>query len=349
MDIKKLDRWAELLLDTGKGNNLINFKDTKNSTAEILIPNADVLFKKIDSNTNLEVYDPKIIDEDDGLEEESRHLEVEEITIQNDKVAYQDQYSSCIKKQNQILLYNSEVNPIRVLKNIDKKTKEFIEETGVNVAYIAFGFIHWKEDEASNCIFRAPILLVPIQFRQESVITPYFIKSTGEDIIVNPTFAYKMDAAYGVKLPDYSDEGLSGYFAKITTIISKLNWTISYECKIGIFSFLKINMYRDLKENAELILENANVRTLLGETLDLEDSTVSDINESHIPNPLIELHNVVDADFSQIEAIEMAKSGKSFVLQGPPGTGKSQTITNIIAECLSDGKRCCLYLRNWQP
>ena len=54
---------------------------------------------------------------------------------------------------------------------------------------------------------------------------------------------------------------------------------------------------------------------------------------------LIELHSVVDADSSQIEAIEMAKTGKSFVLQGPPGTGKSQTITNIIAECLSDGKK----------
>ena len=48
---------------------------------------------------------------------------------------------------------------------------------------------------------------------------------------------------------------------------------------------------------------------------------------------------MVDADSSQMEAIEMAKSGKSFVLQGPPGTGKSQTITNIIAECLCDGKK----------
>ena len=25
----KLDKWAELLLDTGKRNNLVNFKDTK--------------------------------------------------------------------------------------------------------------------------------------------------------------------------------------------------------------------------------------------------------------------------------------------------------------------------------
>ena len=32
------------------------------------------------------------------------------------------------------------------------------------------------------------------------------------------------------------------------------------------------------------------------------------------------------------------KRGISFVLQGPPGTGKSQTITNIIAECLASSK-----------
>jgi very-short-patch-repair endonuclease len=35
----------------------------------------------------------------------------------------------------------------------------------------------------------------------------------------------------------------------------------------------------------------------------------------------------------------LSKKGISFVLQGPPGTGKSQTITNIIAEAISDGKK----------
>ncbi len=34
-DQKKLERWAEKLLDTGKRNNLVNFKDTKTSTAEV--------------------------------------------------------------------------------------------------------------------------------------------------------------------------------------------------------------------------------------------------------------------------------------------------------------------------
>jgi KaiC/GvpD/RAD55 family RecA-like ATPase len=148
-----------------------------------------------------------------------------------------------------------------------------------------------------------------------------------------------MDAEYGVRLPDYNDEGLAAYIEKVKRLVAKLHWTVTLECKIGLFSFYKINMYRDLKGNAANILANRNVRLLLGESL--TNDNIANVNRggSHVADPLIELHSVVDADSSQIEAIEMAKSGKSFVLQGPPGTGKSQTITNIIAECLSDGKR----------
>ena len=42
-DHKKLDNWANLLLDTGKRNNLISFKDTKASTAEVLYPDFVIL------------------------------------------------------------------------------------------------------------------------------------------------------------------------------------------------------------------------------------------------------------------------------------------------------------------
>jgi hippurate hydrolase len=37
--------------------------------------------------------------------------------------------------------------------------------------------------------------------------------------------------------------------------------------------------------------------------------------------------------------VAASQKGKSFVLHGPPGTGKSQTITNMIANALNDGKR----------
>jgi hypothetical protein len=42
---------------------------------------------------------------------------------------------------------------------------------------------------------------------------------------------------------------------------------------------------------------------------------------------------------SQTLVIETARRGKSLVVQGPPGTGKSQTIANLIAAAVYDGKR----------
>lgn len=357
MDTKKLDKWADLLLDTGKRNNLINFKDTKASTVEVLLPAADILFDKIEDTAPFEVFDPNIIDDElEDIEEqqeleESEDLEkdlstesiaLEQSTIsetKNKKAAYFAQYSSKIKRQHQLLLYSMAANPLTAVKNIDKKSREYIEETGVNVAYMAFGFIHWKESHSSNYVFQAPVLLVPIQLSQTSSVDPYYIKSTEDDIIVNPTFSYKMEAEHHIKLPEYNDEGLNDYLEKVRRIVSKLDWTVTAECKIGIFSFLKINMYRDLKDNASEILANQNVRQLLGIPTQSDTLNGDNLPVISISDPLIDLHSVVDADSSQMDAIEMAKSGKSFVLQGPPGTGKSQTITNIIAECLSDGKK----------
>ena len=341
MDAKKLNKWADLLLDTGKRNNLINFSDRRATTAEILLPSANALFQKINGAASFEVFDPEIMEDEDQLDLPSygEQVQLDPPDMIDKKAAYLAQYANRIRRHNQLLLYNGATkNPLQAVKNISKKAREFIEETGVNVAYMAFGFVHWKESPASAQTFRAPVLLIPIQLEQTSSIEPFRISFTDDDWIVNPTFSYRMEAEQGVRLPEYEDEGLSAYLEKVKKTVSKLHWDVSAECKIGIFSFLKINMYRDLKDNAATILANPNVRQLLGEPVELK--TGSDGSSSLSDgNPLITLHNVVDADSSQLEAIEMAKSGKSFVLQGPPGTGKSQTITNIIAECLSDGKR----------
>ena len=49
--------------------------------------------------------------------------------------------------------------------------------------------------------------------------------------------------------------------------------------------------------------------------------------------------DVLPSDSSQKKAIELAKSGVTFVLQGPPGTGKSQTIVNIIPSLMQANKK----------
>ena len=337
-DQKKLDRWAEKLLDTGKRNNLISFKDTKTSTAEILRPECERVFAKCSVGHVFEVFDPKLPDmESDEIEENTA---TENADRTSDKEDYKAKYASRSKNEKYLLAYAQTSNPITVVKNIAKKAQEIQDETGINVAYLAFGFLKWNEKEGSDVFYKAPLLLVHVNLITGSILDPVKIEISDDDVIVNPTFNYLLQAEYGLSLPDFEDEDtLASYYSKVSAAVRGLEWEIIDECKLGIFSFLKINIYEDLKKNADQILKNNNILALLGESVPESDLTVDEEQETVVKDPLTELHTVVEADSSQIEAIEMAKSGKSFVLQGPPGTGKSQTITNIIAECLHDGKK----------
>ena len=143
MDIvKKLDSWAEQLLDTGKRNNLINFKDSKSSTVEVILPEISSIFEKADSSASFEVFDPKLqIDDDNINEPTSLSSDITTSASGSNRAEYIQTYSPKIKKASQILLYNSAGNPISALKSIHKTAQTTIEETGVNVAYMAFGFI----------------------------------------------------------------------------------------------------------------------------------------------------------------------------------------------------------------
>ncbi len=53
----------------------------------------------------------------------------------------------------------------------------------------------------------------------------------------------------------------------------------------------------------------------------------------------LEQRLVLPADDAQARAVQRAVRGDSFIIQGPPGTGKSQTITNVIAALVAEGKR----------
>ena len=320
-EVNKLERWADLLLDTGKRNNLINFRIAKNTTAEVVYPNNETIFAKCSMGQIFEVWNK-------GKKEEDKDLSKEE---------YISLHSPEIHGDKHLLLYATTGNPMASVKNIAKKAQSFLDETGNNVVYLAFGFVQWKEKNGYDDMrYLAPLLLVHVNIVTGSVIDAVKLEISDDDVVINPTFDYLLKAEYGVSMPMFEDDDtLSTYYEKCRNVFDRLGWQIIDECHLGIFSFLKINMYEDLKQNSTLILGNHNIRLLLGMEVPPEDASYTKAPL----NPLIDLHTVVEADSSQIEAIEMSKSNRSFVLQGPPGTGKSQTITNIIAEALHDNKK----------
>jgi len=61
---------------------------------------------------------------------------------------------------------------------------------------------------------------------------------------------------------------------------------------------------------------------------------IDEMEGIHNTYPLID-----DADSSQHSALIDAVNGENLVIEGPPGTGKSQTITNLIAATMAQGKK----------
>lgn len=326
---RKLEEYKNRLLDTGKRNRMINYRETKRTTLRILSPEYDALF-------NLLALDEKRLSFQRPLDRE------------NDLRAY-----------SVLALMESLSNPIEVnigdiraqgtpgersttLRNLRAKAKLAMEEQGINFLYLSFGFIEWQEKTAPGAPWlRSPLVMMPVTLTVDSINAPYMLSRYDDDIDVNPTLDYRFRKEFGVELPvfDLRDEAsIVHYMDEVERIVDQRGWKLLREVNLGLVSFLKISMYHDLEKHESKALNNPVIRAMCGDKTAVSAFfQQSTINPDLIPPD--KCFQVLSADSSQQKAIQMSKAGASFVMQGPPGTGKSQTITNIIAEALADGKR----------
>ena len=90
-------------------------------------------------------------------------------------------------------------------------------------------------------------------------------------------------------------------------------------------------MWKDIQTNWESFQNNPVVKHLIS-------SSNSTLQQNTVPYT-DEILTPFDCDESQVNAVRWSLEGQSFVLEGPPGTGKSQTIANMIAANMSEGRR----------
>ena len=351
--LRELEKARDKLIDTGMRNRLVHVKRQNKRALAINVVNerSDDVFRILWAEAQTMKFKALGKDATTGGAGDDGSDYVDEITRALAKISDEDEREARFTDDKLETLLGPAAQQKRLLRLArDARTAE--EEQGINVLYLALGFLRWFEDTNSDVMREAPLILLPVRLVRNKKSSTYDLERLDDDIETNLSLKKKLETDFGLQLPDIEDADSEGwspgaYFERVEKAISARDrWSVDGDgIQLGFFSFATQLLMDDLNEQnwpGDALLQSPILSTLL-----LSGTFEGDSDRPHFGDSdnldekldLSDIFHVVDADRSQAIVIEEVRKGRNLVVQGPPGTGKSQTITNIIAAAVHDGKK----------
>ena len=329
----RVAQWKNALLDLSLRNRLINYGDKAGYPLAVPQPSLAAFEDMVNSGTSITLVPNDRIPTVDG----SRGIRYGQDLPETAR-------AGMLAERKQVFVGVTEATYIPRLRALAYKARTIVEETGANNLYLAFGMLRWTFNDRE---LRSPLVLVPVTLESAGggKVFRLSIDEAGEST-PNYCLLEKLRLSFGLDIPglanpvkDDSGIDLPAAFAATRQALAaaRLPFTVEDTVDLSILQFAKYRLWKDLDENwAEFganPLVNHLIHTPTAEFVDPVPAP-TDVDLDALSNAV-----PVPADSSQLEAVAEASAGRTFVLEGPPGTGKSQTITNLLAHSLANGKR----------
>ena len=357
--MKRVEDWKSRLIDLSRKNNLLYFKKSKHGNLTITQPDSQKIFEQLVlKKSRIEFYLPTDTSKPKTETVKSKpkrgkgkkkdtepEAKTAEAPVKAATVPEAPQEEPKKPTANQLVCGNLNHQELeRGLRGLERRSLLDYRERGVRILHAAFGTLNWVDAETKEAV-QSPLILVPLELGKETIRSPYSIAlpPVEDEAVLNPALVAKLKNDFKIDLPplpeEWEETKLADYYSLVDKAVAEWGWKTEPSTHMGLFSFQKLVIYKDLETNAALVTQNPIVRAIAGIK---EDNLIlsglpdeKDVDKIEAP---AKTYQVLDADSSQRVAIEYALRGQSFVMKGPPGTGKSQTIANIIAECIANGK-----------
>jgi hypothetical protein len=337
----RLARWQRKLLDLSLRNALLNFKAGKK--ALVLDVAAPTLEDAVaDGQTIKLLFSPELME---GRDPRSQQLY--EARSQED---LRKAYAADALKRREVFIRLDEKELESRLIELYRGARNALQEGGANTLFLALGFLVWTSPDKPERPLKAPLILLPVTLQRKSARSGFSFQAHEDEPRFNPTLVemlrqdFKLDL--GVPLGDLprDDSGLdiAGIWKLVRHAIKDIRgWEVSEEVVLSMFSFAKYLMWTDLVERTDDLRKSPVVAHLIDTPREpyLSKGGFPDaqrLDSDFAPQDVL---TPLPADSTQLSAVMGAARGNDFVLIGPPGTGKSQTIANLIAQCLAENKR----------
>jgi very-short-patch-repair endonuclease len=239
---------------------------------------------------------------------------------------------------------------------LQRKALSNLEEKGIETLHLAMGMATWPASDGGRP-YDAPVLLLPARIEARGRAGDDLRLAVAGEPQINPVLLYVLAENYGVRidasalLSECGGEDESGkwpidsegVFARIESAAMAVpGFRVTRRVVLANFQFAKMAMVEDLKKNGDTIASSTIVAAVAGHSPSRQKlaKAATDIEPAQLDErPASGDYLVLDADSSQHRAIVLVGKGQSGVIQGPPGTGKSQTIANLIAQSVAEGRR----------
>jgi len=337
----RVDQWRRKLLDLSKRNKLLNIRQ-RSIGFRIICPDLALLENELASGKKYNVISK------DALKSQGRSSE--KFTL----VTGDDLEEEFVKDQLRRGSLIADVNDRELEKNLIslyRRAKSDLEEGGSNTLFLALGMLRWKENSRSEQSYKAPLILLPVKLDRTSArAKPKLMLLPDEDPVFNQTLIELLLQDFEIDLSVFEKElpkDASGVdvLQIWNTVRLKIKDTPGFEVVeelvLSNFSFAKYQMWKDLSDRLDDLKKSQLVNHLVEHPTEpyphrADFIDPSDVDEKINPE---DFYAPLNADSSQMVAIEASAKGKDFVLEGPPGTGKSETIANIIAHNMALGRK----------
>lgn len=337
----RLARWQRKLLDLSLRNTLLNFKQVKKALLlEVSAPHLeDALaegqtIKLLPSPALMQGQDPR-----SQQLHEARSLE-----------DLRKAHAIDALKRREVFIQLAEHELEGRLVELYRGARNTMQEGGSNTLFIALGFLIWTRPDKPDARVKAPLILLPITLNRKSARSGFTLQEHEDEALFNPTLVEMLRQDFHLELGiptgdlprDESGLDIAGIWKRVRHAIKDIRgWEVSEDVVLSMFSFAKYLMWKDLSDRTDDLRKSPVVAHLIDSPREPYPSTTPfpEIRRLDSDYPPQQVFSPLPADSSQLSAIMAAARGKDFILIGPPGTGKSQTIANLIAQCLAEDKR----------
>lgn len=337
----RLVRWQRKLLDLSLRNALLNFKAGKKALQ--LDVAAPTLEDALAEGQTLKLLpSPDLMQ---GRDPRSQQL-YEARSLEDLRKAH----AADALNRREVFIRLEEQELDGRLVDLYRGARNALQEGGANTLFLALGFLVWTRPDKPEHRVKAPLILLPVTLDRKSARSGFSLHAHDDEPRFNPTLAEMLRQDFqlelGVPMGDLprDDAGLdiAGIWKRVRAAIKDIRgWEVSEDVVLSMFSFAKYLMWKDLAERTDDLRNSPVVAHLIDTPREPYQSTVPfpDARRLDVDYTPQQVFSPLPADSSQLSAVMAAARGKDFVLIGPPGTGKSQTIANLIAQCLAEDKR----------